>query len=116
MKKNVPTILWIAALHCMAAYMVVWIGRTSFWNHNTLSNSANHSQHQAESGPLSIDLNTASAEDLLLLPGMDRTLANKIIQYREEYGDYVLIRELKDIDGMTEQIYNQIKDYLIIAP
>ena len=115
MKKNVPSILFIATLLCIAVYIGVFIGRASSRNITSLPDVANYSNH-VETEPLLVDLNQASEEDLFLLPGMTSELAEAIIQYREKYGDYVLIRELKGITGMTDEIYQQIRDYVTVSP
>ena len=115
MKKKVPTILFLATLLCITIYIGVFIGRASSWNITSLPDAANYS-NSAETGPLTLDLNTATAQDLLLLPGMDEQLAEEIILYREKFGNYVLLRELERIPGMTDEIYRQIKDYLTVSP
>lgn len=116
MNKKVPAILLVATLLCIAVYIGVFIGRLSAGNMTSLPDAANFITENTEHKVTSIDLNTATQDDLMLLPGMTWQLAESIVQYREEYGDYVFIRELKSIHGMTEEVYEQIKDYLFISP
>ncbi len=115
MNKKVPTILLLATLLCIAVYIGVFIGRISAGNVTSLPDAANYHAESSDPNEIVIDLNRATRDELMQLPCMTWQLAEKIIQYREEYGDYVLVGELKSIDGMTEEIYRQIKDYLRIS-
>lgn len=56
-----------------------------------------------------IDINTASLEQLLKVPGMTRTWATRIIRYRP----YRSKNELVDRGLVTSQVYDAIKDYII---
>ena len=56
-----------------------------------------------------IDINTASIEQLLKVPGMTRTWAARIIRYRP----YRSKNELVDQGVVTSQVYSRIKDYII---
>ena len=116
MNKKVPAILLVATLLCIAVYIGVFIGRLSAGNITSLPDAANYIAENTEQKVTSMDLNAATQEDLMQLPGMTWQLAESIVQYREVYGDYVFIRELKSIHGMTEETYEQIKDYLFISP
>ncbi len=115
MKKKVPTILFLATILCIAIYIGIFIGRASSRNITSLPDAANYS-NQIKTESLKIDLNTATVQDLLAVPGMDEQLAEEIILYRQKFGSYVLLRELKRIPGMTNEIYRQIKDYLTVSP
>lgn len=73
---------------------------------NETSNSDN------EDGML--DLNTATEEDLMTLPGIGSSKAKKIIAYREEIGKFENIEQIMDITGIKEGVYNNIKNYVIV--
>ncbi len=64
---------------------------------------------------MKIDLNTAGVGDLIQLPGVGKSLAERIIDYRTRYGSYVFITELLQIEGVTQQLFDNIKDYLVIG-
>ena len=56
-----------------------------------------------------LDINTASLEQLLKVPGMTRNWAARIIRYRP----YRSKNELVDQGVVTSQVYDAIKDYII---
>jgi competence protein ComEA len=56
-----------------------------------------------------IDINTATKEQLDSLPGIGETRAEAIIQYRTENGAFVTIDELRNVPGIGEDLFNQIK-------
>ncbi len=59
-----------------------------------------------------INLNTATAEDLLILPECDKTLAQNIIDLREAIHGFSNPLELLYAEGMTPEIYRQWQYYL----
>lgn len=61
-----------------------------------------------------LDLNTATEEDLMTLPGIGASKAKKIIAYREEIGKFENIEQIMDITGIKEGVYNNIKNYVIV--
>lgn len=60
-----------------------------------------------------ISLNTASIEELMSLPGIGDAKAKNIIKYREEH-KFSTIEEVKNIEGIGESLYNQIKNLITI--
>ncbi|MBO4878102.1 MAG: helix-hairpin-helix domain-containing protein [Ruminococcus sp.] len=50
-----------------------------------------------------VNINTADAEALLTLPGVDEELAAKIIKLREDIGGFTNTYELLLVEGMTEK-------------
>lgn len=62
----------------------------------------------------SVNINTASREQLMTLPGIGEARANAILQYREEKGGFRSLDELKEIQGIGEKMFERIKDRIQI--
>lgn len=59
-----------------------------------------------------IDINTADAETLTLLPGIGEKLAGRIIDYRTENGPFQDISALMQVGGIGEKKFADIRDYI----
>lgn len=59
-----------------------------------------------------ININQASREDLMTLPGIGKAKADMIITYREEHGRFATIEEIKNISGIKDGVYNKICDLI----
>jgi len=57
-----------------------------------------------------MDLNTASAEDLLALPGMNSQFATEIVKYRRRVGFIHDVDELARLDDATPSLISTLKD------
>ncbi|MBR3610303.1 MAG: helix-hairpin-helix domain-containing protein [Oscillospiraceae bacterium] len=71
-------------------------------------------ENYEESSVFPIGINTASYEDLQLIPGIGPTAAKLIIDYRNEYGTILDFDELISIDGIGEKTIEILKEYCII--
>ena len=58
--------------------------------------------------PGAININTASAEVLACLPGVDERLAQAIVSYRKSAGFLPNIAWLLKVDGMSREIFKQV--------
>lgn len=63
-----------------------------------------------------IDINLATKEELMTLPGIGESKALTIIQYREEHGAFEKIEGLMEIPGIKEGVYNKIKEQIKVGP
>ena len=61
-----------------------------------------------------VNINTASKEELDTLPGIGPSTAEKIINYRKEKGKFKSIEEIKDVSGIGDSKYENIKDMIEI--
>jgi DNA uptake protein ComE-like DNA-binding protein len=65
-------------------------------------------------GVFVVDPNTSPADSLELLPGIGRTLADRIVEYRKKK---MFKREvdITDVNGIGPKLYERIKPYLRIS-
>lgn len=61
-----------------------------------------------------ININTATQTELELLPGIGPSTATKIIDYREENGKFENIEEIKNVPGIGEAKYENIKNKITV--
>ncbi len=61
-----------------------------------------------------INLNTATKEELMELPGIGAAKAASIIAFREENGSFTQIEDLMKIEGIKEGVFSKIEDYVIV--
>lgn len=60
-----------------------------------------------------INLNTASIDELMMLKGIGKAKAEKIIAYRNNH-PFVSIEEIMNVSGIGEDIFTGIKDNIIV--
>ena len=61
-----------------------------------------------------ININTARAEFLQRLPGIGPVLAKEIVAHREETGDFKHIEELKDVKGIGNKKFEDVRGMITI--
>jgi competence ComEA-like helix-hairpin-helix protein len=66
----------------------------------------------AEDGKL--NLNAATVEQLSKVPGLNKSLAQKIVEIREKNGEFIDMEELLDIKGIDNRLLRQLKQHLYI--
>lgn len=62
-----------------------------------------------------LDINTATRDQLLAVPGMDPSLADAIIGFREAYGPFVSLGELKSALGLDAALEKQLAKSLTVS-
>ena len=61
-----------------------------------------------------ININTATQTELETLPGIGPSISLKIINYREENGKFKSIEEIKEVSGIGDAKYENIKDLICV--
>ena len=59
-----------------------------------------------------ININTATAEQLTELNGIGEVKANAIIEYRNNFGNFISLEEIMNVKGIGEKTFEKIKDYI----
>ena len=77
------------------------------------------SLNQSESSDTSdtggkINLNTASIDQLMQIPGIGEAKAKAIYNYREEHGGFSSIEEVMNIEGIKEGVFSKMKEYIVV--
>lgn len=80
-------------------------------NEDRLTNEVNENQNNNED---KININTANMAELDSLPGFGEVTAQKIIDYRNENSKFNSIEEIKNIKGIGDKKFNDVKDYICV--
>ena len=63
-----------------------------------------------------VNINTASATDLEVLPGVGAKTAVLIVEYRQKNGPFKKIEELMNVRGIGERNFLKLKGQITVAP
>ena len=63
-----------------------------------------------------IDINTATAETLEMLPRIGPATAQKIVAYREANGPFANVADLQDVPGIGPATLDGLKDLVTVGP
>ncbi|WP_047448136.1 helix-hairpin-helix domain-containing protein [Staphylococcus schweitzeri] len=74
----------------------------------------NKSQVGQSNTNVKVNLNTASASELMSVPGVGQTKANAIIEHRNQQGAFQDIEELKKVKGFGSKTFEKLKSYFAI--
>ena len=59
-----------------------------------------------------VNLNTATVEELMTLPGIGQSKAESIVSWREENGAFGSVEDILNITGIKEGVFSKIKDHI----
>lgn len=62
-----------------------------------------------------ISINQADKEEIMALPGIGEVLAERIIAYRKEYGNFSSVAELVHVEGIGQKRLNEISDLITVG-
>lgn len=117
MKKNPWILLGITGMF-LCILLGIFIGRNlktsyiSLGSDNNQVTSTNTTQNHADGR---IDINTASAEQLQLIPGIGEVLAQRIIDYRTEHTAFTTVEELMEVSGIGQVKFSKMKPYVKVG-
>lgn len=63
-----------------------------------------------------ININTASTFELETLPGIGPTLAQKIVEHRDQNGPFLSTEDIINVSGVGPGTYERIKDLITVGP
>ncbi len=78
-------------------------------------------QHESISGSdttavydLKVNINSADIDTLMRLPEMTEEIAIGIIEHRELYQRFFLMEDLKEVQGVTDSLYDLWYPYIVL--
>jgi len=66
--------------------------------------------------PPFIDVNRASKDDMVKVPGLTAELADKLLAYRQGRGPLTSRDQIREVIGLDEKAYEKIRYYLAAGP
>jgi len=66
--------------------------------------------------PNAIDINRATAAELMSLPGIGETIAARIVEFREKNGPFRRPEQLLLVPGVSEKKFREIRDLIRADP
>ena len=62
-----------------------------------------------------VNINTANAEELSLLPRVGAKVAQRIIDYRNEHGKFAKTSDLMQVKGIGDKSFENLSSYLTVS-
>lgn len=80
----------------------------------TTQKTSQTTANKTNSNTKKVNINTALQTELETLPGIGPSIATKIITYRKENGYFKTIEDIKEVSGIGESKFNNIKDLITV--
>ena len=77
-------------------------------------NSINVETNTTQDTNTIVNINTASLDQLMTLPGVGESKATAIITYREENSGFKSIDDIKNVSGIGDALFEKIKEFITI--
>jgi len=62
-----------------------------------------------------VNINQASAKELVNLPRIGAKAADKIVEYRQVHGSFSKVEDLMEVKGIGEKLFTQLKPYVTLS-
>jgi DNA uptake protein ComE-like DNA-binding protein len=96
-------------LAILVAILVALTAAAMFAPMAAMPQAATKAQQAIPAPEARVDINHASVDELMKVPGMTRTWAGRIVRFRP----YRTKQDLLDHGVVTSEVYDRIKDYVI---
>lgn len=83
-------------------------------NDDIVQTEENENDEKIESSSSLVNINTASVVELMSLDGIGETKAKAIIEYRDTSGGFKSIEDIKNVSGIGESTYENIKNNITV--
>jgi competence protein ComEA len=70
---------------------------------------------QAESSGKPVDINRASVEELIGLPGIGEVTAKRIVEFREQHGPFKRVEDLLKVKGIGEKSFQKLRPSITVS-
>lgn len=77
-------------------------------------NKGNNENNNTDKEDKKVNINTANQSELDELPGIGPSTAQKIIEYREENGNFETIEDVQNVKGIGDAKFEDIKDKITV--
>lgn len=61
-----------------------------------------------------LDINTATSQELMKLPGIGEVLSQAIVDYRQKNGAFSCIEDIMKVSGIGQGRFSAIEDYICV--
>ncbi len=61
-----------------------------------------------------VNINTATEAELVKLKGFGRTVAKRIIEYREAHGEFKKPEDIRNVSGVGKALWEQNRDRIVV--
>ena len=124
--KKATIVLFILLCVFLTLILGVFIGRQSVTGmmlipeklppaDQSVTSEENNIIQDRPTGNGKININTASAGMLETLPNIGSVLAQRIVDYREENGNYTTLEDLLLVEGIGEKRLEEIREYITVG-
>lgn len=113
MKKAISITLAVCTVTALLLTLSLYIFKNAGTGPLNIRNLANETPTSQDGIPsLLVNINTANTEELTALPGIGATLAQRIIDYREQHGPFASPAGLLLVDGIGKGTLETILDLI----
>ena len=84
--------------------------------HNLVSSETSEQNQETKSGNKNetVNINTAPSEELEKLSGVGKSMAKRIIDYRETHGGFANKEEIMNVKGIGKRVFENIKNNICV--